>query len=158
MADMTPLPKRPAYLAIDPGDTSGWATFDWQGNLIGMGQVKEADFVEKFTDLLTSDLQHVIIEDYVLFQHKAMAQTNARGRKLKTAKMVGQLEMLANLRDVPYTKQESGRYRIGAMWGGFEIPSNHSISHQYVAAAHGIFWLQSNGIRKPGQFMKESLG
>ena len=143
--------KPPAYLAIDPGDTSGWATFDEDGNLIGLGQVKESDFVKEFTDLLTSSLKHVIIEDYVLFQHRAMAQTNSRGRKLKTPKMVGKLEMLAELRGVPYTKQESSRYPIGAMWGGFEIPSNHAISHQYVAAAHGVFWLQSNGIRKPGQ-------
>lgn len=140
-----------SYLAIDPGETSGWATFDEIGTLISMGQFKEKDFVEQTTELLHSDLKHFIVEDYVLFQHKAMAQTNARGRKLKTAKMVGKLEMLADMRGVPYTKQPSSVYNIGAMWGGFEIPSNHSISHQYVAVAHGIYFLQQHGIRAVGQ-------
>lgn len=143
-----------SYLAIDPGDTSGWATFDDQGNLTGMGQFKDTNFVAEITELLHSDLKHVIIEDYVLFKHRAMAQTNSRGRQLKTAKMVGKIEMLCDLKGVPYTKQESSRYKIGAMWGGFQIPDNHSISHQYVAAAHGIFWLQMNEVRVPGQFMK----
>lgn len=147
------MDKPSAYLAIDPGDTSGWATFDDQGKLTGMGQFREGEFVKEISELLHSDLLHVIIEDYVLFKHKAMAQTNSRGRNLSTAKMVGKIEMLAELKEVPYTKQESRVYPIGAMWGGFEIPSNHSISHQYVAAAHGIYYLQQNGIRKPGQAM-----
>lgn len=143
------------YLAIDPGDTSGWASFDDQGNLIQMGQFTDRHFTKEITDLLDSSLLHVIIEDYVLFQHKAMAQTNKRGRKLDTAKKVGKIEMLCDLRGVEYTKQESSKYKIGAMWGGFQIPTNHDISHQYVAAAHGVFWLQQHGIRKPGQFMRE---
>lgn len=149
------MDKPYAYLAIDPGDTSGWATFDDQGNLTGMGQFGEGEFVKEISDLLHSDLKHVIVEDYVLFQHKAMAQTSSRGRKLKTAKMVGKIEMLAELRNVPVTKQESSKYSVGAAWGGFEIPSNHSISHQYVAAAHGVFFLQQNGIRKIGQGIKK---
>lgn len=140
-----------SYLAVDPGDTVGWATFDAEGWIVKMGQFDKADFVEKISELLHSGLMHVIVEDYVLFQHKAMAQTNSRGRKLETAKMVGKIEMLADLRGVPIVKQPASVYKVGAAWGGFEIPSNHAISHQYSAAGHGIYWLQMHGIRKPGQ-------
>lgn len=144
------MDKPYAYVAFDPGDTSGWATFDDQGNLTGMGQFTEAEFTEKISDLIDSSLKAVICEDYVLFKHKAMAQTNSRGRNLKTAKMVGKIELLADLKKVKFVKQESRVYPVGAMWGGFEIPSNHSISHQYCAAAHGIYYLQQAGVRKPG--------
>lgn len=139
------------YLAIDPGDTVGWATFDGEGRILEMGQFLDRDFVKEITELMHSDLKHVIVEDYVLFQHKALAQSNSRGRNLKTAKMVGKVEMLAELKNIPVTKQESSVYKLGAMWGGFEIPSNHAISHQYVAAAHGIYFLQNHGIRSVGQ-------
>lgn len=147
-----------AYLAIDPGDTTGWCTFDAEGKLLEMGQVGKTEFVKWLSDALTSDLKAVICEDYVLFKHKAMAQTNSRGRNLETAKKVGKVELLAELKNVPFIKQESSKYRIGAMWGGFEIPTNHSISHQYVAAAHGVFYLQQAGIRKPSIAKKVTDG
>jgi hypothetical protein len=141
-----------AYLAIDPGDTTGWCTFDAAGKLLEMGQAvtkTDKEFNQFISGKIDSSLLRVICEDYVLFKHKAMAQTNSRGRNLSTAKQVGKVELLCDLKNVPFTKQESSKYRIGAMWGGFEIPSNHSISHQYVAAAHGVFYLQTAGIRKP---------
>lgn len=144
------MDKPYSYVAFDPGDTSGWATFDRDGNLTGMGQFSTAEFTEKISDLIDSSLEAVICEDYVLFKHKAMAQTNSRGRNLNTAKMVGKIELLADLKGVKFVKQEASRYPIGAMWGGFDIPSNHAISHQYCASAHGIYYLQSIGVRKPG--------
>jgi hypothetical protein len=59
------------------------------------------------------------------------------------------------MRGVKCVKQPNNKYPIGAMWGGITIPSNHSISHQFVAAAHGVFYLQEHGIRKPGQGLGE---
>lgn len=138
-----------SYLAIDPGDTSGWATFDEAGEILDFGQIKESEFVAKFTELMHSDLKHVIIEDYKINPHTLRFHANKDTGNLKTKKLIGKLEMLAEMRNVPVTYQRASDYPIGAKWGGIEIPSNHSISHQWVAASHGIFWLQKNGIRKP---------
>src|SRR5690242_17132677 len=126
-----------AWLAIDPGDTSGWCTFDAAGELLAMGQERtktDSEFNKFITDKIDSSLSGVICEDYVLFKHKAMAQTNSRGRNLNTAKQVGKVQLLCELKNVEFIKQPAANYRIGAMWGGFEIPSNHAISHQYCAA------------------------
>jgi hypothetical protein len=139
-----------AYLAIDPGDMTGWAKFDENGKILEYGQVSEAEFMEWITENVHENLKHVICEDFLLYQHKAMSQTNSRARKMKTSKKIGQLEMTCQLRGVPITLQPASNKPIGYMWGGLgEAPSNHSISHQFDAYAHGVFFLQKNGIRKP---------
>ena len=145
MSDSNPS----AYFVCDPGDVSGWAEFDHDGSLLGFGQVDESEFMRFITDRIHSDLVAVICEDFTLFQHKAMAQTNARSRKMKTSKKIGQIEMTCQLRSVPLVLQPANNKVIGYKWAGMEPPSNHSISHQYDAVAHGQFYLQKNGIRKP---------
>lgn len=137
------------YLALDPGDTFGFAEFGKDGNLINMGQERDANFVRWSDQHITSDLDTVIVEDYKLIPGK-----KSRGQawsRMNTSKQIGKIELMCDMRGVKFVLQPNNKYPIGAMWGGFEIPSNHSISHQYVAAAHGIFYLQENGIRKPGQ-------
>lgn len=138
------------YLAIDPGETIGWATFDDAGWLLEMGQSRFENFTEDFGTLLHSELRHVIVEDYRNYGH----MQQKRWSRNDTSKVIGKIELLADLRGVPVTLQPANKYSIGAMWGGFDIPKNHSISHQFVAAAHGVFWLQTNGVRSIGQFLK----
>lgn len=134
------------YLALDPGDTIGWATFDENGRELSMGQFRYEKFLQEIEDLLTSELTHVIIEDYRNYGHKQQK----RWSNNNTSKVIGKIELLCELRGVPFTKQMANCYGIGAKWGGFEIPSNHSISHQFVAIAHGIYWLQKNNVRAVG--------
>jgi hypothetical protein len=143
------------YLAIDPGDTTGWAEFNETGDLTGFGQVKEHEFNDFVTEHMHSDLTAVIVEDYKLFAHKAKAQSWSR---MSTSKKIGKIEILADLKKVKVILQPANNKSIGYMWGGIEPPSNHSISHQYDAYAHGVFWLQKNGIRKPGQGIKALEG
>lgn len=141
--------SKSAYFVCDPGDVSGWAEFAHDGSLLGYGQVDESQFMEFITDRVHSDLELVICEDFTLFQHKAMAQTNARSRKMKTSKKIGQMEMTCQLRNVKMVLQPANIKTIGYKWAGLEPPSNHAISHQFDAVAHGVFYLQKNGIRKP---------
>jgi hypothetical protein len=135
------------YLAIDPGETLGYATFSETGQLLDMGQFRFEKFLEEIESLLTSDIKVCIVEDYVNYAW----QKQKRWSKNNTSKIIGKIELLAQLRGVKIVLQPAANYSIGAKWGGFEIPSNHDISHQFVAAAHGIFWLQDNGIREVGQ-------
>lgn len=143
-----------SYLAIDPGETIGWASFNDLGDLITMGQFRFENFNEEMDKLLHSDLKQVIIEDYVNYGHKQQK----RWTRNNTSKIIGKIELLADLRSVSWVRQPANNYGIGAMWGGFEIPTDHSISHQFVAAAHGIYWLQTNGVREPGRALRQQEG
>lgn len=139
--------KHSSYLALDPGLTTGWAEFDDLGSLMGFGQVKEKDLTDFLTDHLHSDLKEVICEDY---RNHGWMQQKKWGRN-ETSKIIGKIELLAELKNVPFVLQPNTVKSIGYMWGGITAPSNHSISHQYDAYAHGCYRLQTTGVRKPGQ-------
>lgn len=142
-----------SYLAIDPGHTIGWATFDDKGGAIEMGQTKMEDFHKEFDKLLHSGLKHVIVEDY---KNHGFTQQKRWGRN-ETSKVIGKIELLAELRSVPLTLQPNTVKAIGYRWGGLEgAPSNHAISHQYDAYAHGVYWLQSNSIRPVGKAIRDA--
>lgn len=140
-----------AYLALDPGDTTGWAEFDDAGEPVGYGQVVEAELTQFLTEHISNnlDLKAVICENFLLYGHKAMAQTNGRARKMGTSKKIGKIELICELRGVPVILQPASNKPIGYMWAGLQPPSNHGISHQFDAVAHGVYYLQNNGIKKP---------
>lgn len=140
------------YLAIDPGETLGYATFGENGQLLDMGQFRFEKFLEEIDNLLTSRILVCIIEDYKNYAW----QKQKKWSRNNTSKVIGKLELLATMRGVQIVLQGANNYAIGAMWGGFEIPKNHDISHQFVAAAHGIYWLQQNGVREVGQALLRS--
>jgi hypothetical protein len=142
------------YLAIDPGGTTGWATLNELGDVTAMGQVKQKDFVEFFTDKLTSELKHVIVEDYRNYAWKQQKKWSRND----TSKLIGQIEMLCSMRGVPITLQPATCKNSGYLWAGLhKAPANHSISHQYDAVAHGVYWTQVNGIRDVGKSIPKEL-
>jgi hypothetical protein len=135
-----------AYIALDPGDTTGWAAFDERGSLLSYGQFYKRNQTEWLTDNISSNLKAVIIEDYTNFGWKQQKKWS----KNQTSKNIGAIEMLCELRNVPYFLQPPNIKAIGYKWAGLgEAPTNHSISHQYDAIAHGTYWLRSKGILKP---------
>ncbi len=139
----------PVYLAVDPGETTGWATFDAKGSILNMGQFKQHEQGKALDNLVRSELKAVICEDYR--NHAWTKQKN--WSRNQTSKNIGALEMIAELRGVPVHLQSNSVKPIGYKWAGMTEgpPSNHSISHQYDAYAHGVYWLQSNGIRPVGK-------
>jgi hypothetical protein len=142
------------YLAVDPGITTGWATWDEQGDIIEMGQVSADEFSKFFQAKITDDILHVIVEDYRNYAWK----TQKRWSRNDTSKFIGQLEMLCNLRNIPITLQPASAKTAGYLWAGLgQAPSNHDISHQYDAVAHGTYWLQNNGIREIGKSIPKDL-
>ncbi len=145
------MTEQSSYLAIDPGETIGWATFRDNGTVLAIGQTRFETFVKDFQELIHPDLKQVITEEYKNYGHKQQRKWS----KNNTSKVIGKIEVLCELAGVGLTMQPANNYRIGAMWGGFEIPTDHSISHQYVAAAHGIYYLQSIGVRPIGLGLKK---
>jgi hypothetical protein len=146
------IDKISSYLAIDPGHTIGWATFDEEGNILEYGQTKMEHFNKDFDKLLHSALKGVITEDYR--NHPWMKQ-KGWGRN-ETSQIIGKIEMLAEMRQIPLHFQRNTVKSIGYKWAGLkQAPSNHAISHQYDAIAHGVYWLQSNNIRPVGKAIKD---
>jgi hypothetical protein len=134
-----------AYLALDPGETTGWALFDAEGNILKYGQFTQDEQTEWLTDNITSSLTAVICEDYK--NHPWMKQKG--WSQNQTSKNIGAIELLCSMRKVPLHLQSNTVKSIGYKYMGMDrAPSNHSISHQFDAAAHGTYWLRVNGILK----------
>lgn len=137
-----------AYLSFDPGITTGWAQFNAKGELKGLGQVDILGLYAMLEALYIRQhpLQAVIVEDYKLFQHKAMQQS---GSRLETVKVIGALEAFAHRAGVALVLQPPTIKRIAEKWSGMKPPSNHSISHQIDAYNHGYYYLVNHKVVKP---------
>lgn len=141
-------PKSSRYLAIDPGITSGWAEFDDHGSVLAYGQFHIREVTEKLRELCHEDLLGVIVEDY---KNHPWAKQRSWERN-DTSKLIGRIEMICGLRQIPMILQPNTVRAIGYKFAGLdEQPTNHSISHQFDAVAHGVYWLVTNNIRKAGQ-------
>lgn len=144
---------RPAFMAIDPGDTTGWATFDEKGNGTGFGQVttKNAKDIHKFLDEHSPEV--IILEDYELFPWKTQQMAF---NTVQTVRRIGNIESWAMLNEVPIHLQKPNVKTIGYMWAGIQKPKNHAQSHGPDAYVHGVHFLQKAGIRKPQQGVAKS--
>lgn len=135
---------RVAYLAIDPGLTTGWAAFDISGELIGMGQVHGID---QFDDKLGnfSRLLAIICEDFL--HNPNVPQGGSRGPAQQVIALVRRYSRYAKVKLV---MQASRILKVGYAWACIkQLPkSRHAESHQFDAVAHGVYYLQRNGIRR----------
>lgn len=138
--------RTPRYLALDPGETTGWATFDEEGVVIEWGQVTQADLHQWLDKKITSDLRAVISEEYRIYNSRKQRQWSRN----QTSKNEGAIEAISSLRGVPFYLQPANIKKIGYKWAGLgAAPSNHSISHQFDAVAHGTYWLRTHNVLKP---------
>lgn len=142
--------KPSTYLALDPGETTGWASFDDKGEILEMGQFSLKE-VNRLNDLIHENLKTVIVEDY---RNHGFTQQKRWGRN-DTSKVIGRIEAICSIRGVEVVLQPNTVRNIGYKWMGTEQPKNHSISHQWDAAAHGVYWLQKNDIRPVGLVIKQ---
>ena len=131
-------------LAIDPGKMNGWAIFDEDGELVEFGQVHE-DGLFDWLKTKTQNLSTIVIEDYILYKKKAMKQS---GSDMVASRVIGRVEMFASLVGAKLVKQKADILPTAQKLSGYKMPSDHSISHQFSAINHGIYWLIKQGRRK----------
>jgi hypothetical protein len=132
------------YLAIDPGETTGYASFNTNGDGIELGSCRDREQVYR---MLAKQRPNVIImEDYII--NPNISHGNS---KVETVRVIGAIEYYAWLNDAKVILQPNTIKSIGYRWAGISKPKNHAISHEPDAYVHGVFYLQKNGIRKPQQ-------
>jgi len=137
--------RTPRYLYIDPGETYGYAGFNGIGEVVSFGQFHYNVDVTTINNLITPEIIFVGIEDYRNYS----SHQQKKWSRNQTSKNIGKIETVCELKGVPYALLMSGNKTTGYLMLGLQPPSNHSISHQYDAAAHGANHLTIHGIRDP---------
>lgn len=131
-------------LAVDPGDTSGFALFASDGSYINKWQSdfdNSLDFLSPLTNLKT-----IVVEDYRLRKGKQAQQT---GSRFQAVQMIGALKYHAKLHGMAFELASVQAKTLGAMFSGQKPPSNHKESHKVDAYNIGIYWLVDNKIIEP---------
>lgn len=155
-------------LAIDPGDMSGIALLELTDNesgyvIKGLWQVPDEGIVKWWQEnvgtpgALKLNIRAVIVEDFKLFKHRAVAQA---GSKMRAPRGIGRVETLAEMCEVKLLKQLPDI--IPGILKNFEIkmPSAHSQSHQFAALCHALYYAElRNLVRTPLELrMRKSNG
>lgn len=133
------------YLALDPGHTTGWATFDVSGNSTGLGDVSGR---QGLYDLLAehADVDTVIVEDW-----RTNPDVRLGGDPLATVRYIGVVEYWAHINGITLVEQPNTVKSIAYLWAGIKKPKAKAMTHQADAYVHGVYYLQKNGVRRPQQ-------
>ena len=139
--------KDPYYLALDPGLHTGWATFDESGNPVSMGTANNYDELHDVLAGFPNTIKTVIIEDFVLFKHKAKEQS---GSRMPAPKAIGQIETFARLWGANVVKQQANIKPVAEkMVGGKSTKGMAKIrTHMWDAYNHGNYYMIRNKIKK----------
>lgn len=132
------------YLALDPGETTGFAIFDEKGNSLEIGEVFSDAELDDLLDRLSPTV--VIVEDWVQSPYITMG-----GNKQLTARTIGSVESWCRRHSAKVVLQPNTIKSIGYKWAGLPKPKVKSLSHRSDAYVHGVYYLQKNGIRYPQQ-------
>lgn len=136
------------YLALDPGGSTGWATFDQKGDLVSMGTCNNR---QQIYDLLKKIKPAVIImEDWV-----SREKTPFGGDRMETIRVIGAIEFYCHIRQIPLHEQPNTIKPIGYMWAGISKAKSKRDSHERDAYVHGVYHLQKAGIRRPQQSQEQ---
>lgn len=132
------------YLAIDPGNTTGWAIFDDNGETIEFNEITGHDAFLDWLDERTESFDEVIIEEYRVRNQ----QFNHQGSTIPTVQLIGAITRWARKRGIPISMQPSSVLPIACKFVGYPYRQGSHVPDRISALAHGVFWLQKKKIRK----------
>jgi hypothetical protein len=130
------------FLGIDPGETTGWCLFvDNQLNCFG--QIPDSSEGLTRWGMENASLLNLVTvcvyEDYKIRGNKALAHI---GSRVPTIQCIGVVKHWGILGDWKMICQPSSILPIAQKWSQVKIPtSDHSISHQYVAINHVLYYM-----------------
>lgn len=152
-------------LTFDPGESTGYATFDVDEKPTGRYELLDAGtadlevvqfslaaalgvpLTDYYGDAAHGELiekwvgvEHVAFEDFVIYPHKAQELI---GDYVRTARLIGVIEFLATAADIPYTPQLAREAKSPAEAAGAEelfLSPLHENRHANDAIRHGVYW------------------
>lgn len=142
------------YLFIDPGEHTGWALFDENGNEIDMFTTNSFEETsDKLQEYLhrgkSRNYKKVVYENFTLYPWKTNAQMWS---EFETVQVIGAIRHICRQNEISCGKVPARNKNMGFMYMGISEPSHSNpLNHQLVAMAHGVFWLQNAGIRPPAR-------
>lgn len=125
-------------LALDPGETTGWAVFEDQ-SLVACGQLKVGDLNTLFAVVRESRANVVVIESYRVYEHRAQQHI---GSEVVTIQYIGILKLAAEQLHLPIVMQ--------AAWQGKQFQTDeklrewglYQVAHKHAndAIRHGCYF------------------
>lgn len=132
------------YLAIDPGNNTGYAIFNELGDVVDNGEIKGHQEFLDWLDAVYPPPTVLIVEWYYV-RNK---QFNHEGSDVGTLRLIGAIERYAHQHKCTLVKQRSDTLGIGLRYIGMKYPKGVHVPDRVSALAHGVYWLQRNKIRK----------
>ncbi len=139
-------------LAFDPGATTGWCSFNDEGDTIEFGQLSLDELADKVEEWVSDHdnayitIHTVVYETFKLFRHKAKRQS---GSDMPASQAIGIIKTLIRRLDSPTViTQDPSIKSIAQKWTQMNPPANHSQSHWVDAFNHGAYYLINEGVRK----------
>lgn len=123
------------FLAVDPGETTGWAIF--KGPLVTVcGEASR----EEFTDVLVEEhVDFYVVEDWLLNPKEA---PRLYWNKIPAARVLGEVEHVARVRAKKIYYQKSAIKPLAA--AKFNLPNNGS--HMMDAVLHGTWFMRKDEV------------
>lgn len=125
-------------LALDPGETTGYALFD-DGNLQVAGEFS----LWRLISLLIVDVDRVVCERFALYARKAAAMTN---NEFPAVQVIGVVRYLAETLNVPVHFQPASAIHSGGSLSPLMRPLVDALevkgSHARDATAHGLWYVR----------------
>lgn len=131
------------YLAIDPGLTTGWASFDHEGKPLGFDEIKGYDeFLDWFEEQSPG---LIIIERY---RNRGGAINGFSD--MPTSQHIGAIKRIARKKKVPIIEQDpSPCLSVGLRFLGlYATYRGKHVPDKVSALAHGTYYLRKQGIKK----------
>lgn len=129
-------------LAIDPGETSGWAVFTIEGTFVQRGQYGFDEMLEHLANVYAVSV--FVLETYT---HDPGRQK--RGSTFKTVQIIGATKLRALQLGAEIVTVSREAKTMGAIYTGEEPPRNHKLSHEVDAKNIGTYWLVTEEIIDP---------
>lgn len=125
-------------LALDPGETTGWALFVGH-RLVKAGEFKVTSSLLFDHLLLHEKPQQLVIENYKVYAHRAAQHI---GSEVPTIQYIGMLKYLAAVYDIPLTLQMAFQAKKFVTDNRLvDLGLWHTSKHARDAIRHGVYWI-----------------
>jgi hypothetical protein len=131
------------FLAIDPGETTGWAEFE-DGVPKVFGEYNKDDFFHWLNE--QHNYQQIVMEEYIIRPAGAGGFNHSWGR-VPTLRVIGGVEFFACIHGIPIEYQMSDILVPASARFGLPHPKKKSLPQRNAVSAiiHGKWWWERIG-------------